>query len=93
MEKEINFNDFMAVDIRVGTIEDVQDFPEARKPAWKLVINFGDGIGTKKSSAQITDLYSKDDLMGRKVMAVVNFPPTPDRPLNVRSANTWVYER
>ena len=71
----IEFDDFMKVDIRAGTIVAVDDFPEARKPAWKLTIDFGDDIGIKKSSAQITDLYGKEDLVGRQVMAVVNFPP------------------
>jgi tRNA-binding protein len=71
----IEFDDFMKVDIRAGTIVGVEDFPEARKPAWKLVIDFGHEVGVKKSSAQITDLYGKSDLMGRQVMAVVNFPP------------------
>ena len=75
MSNEISFDDFMQVDIRVGTIIEVQDFPEARKPAYKLVIDFGDEIGTKKSSAQITVRYSKADLMGKQIMAVVNFPP------------------
>ena len=71
----INFDDFLKVDIRVGRIIDVQPFPEARKPAWKLQIDFGSEIGVKKSSAQITDLYDADALMGRQILAVVNFPP------------------
>lgn len=71
----IEFDDFMKVDIRAGTITAVDDFPEARKPAWKLTIDFGEDIGVKRSSAQITDHYGKDDLIGRQVMAVVNFPP------------------
>lgn len=71
----IEFDDFIKVDIRAGTILAVDDFPEARKPAWKLTIDFGSEIGVKKSSAQITELYGKDDLIGRQVMAVVNFPP------------------
>ena len=70
-----SFDDFMKLDIRIGTITDVQDFPEARKPAYKLVIDFGGDIGTKKSSAQITARYSKEDLRGKQIMAVVNFPP------------------
>ena len=70
-----SFDDFMKLDIRIGTITDVHDFPEARKPAYKLVIDFGGDIGTKKSSAQITARYSKEDLRGKQIMAVVNFPP------------------
>lgn len=67
--------DFDRLDIRVGTVLDVEEFPKARKPAWKLTIDFGKEIGVKRSSAQIKALYSKEDLVGRQVMAVVNFPP------------------
>lgn len=75
MTDEITFDDFMKVDVRAGTITKVEDFPEARKPAYKLWIDFGEEIGTKKTSAQITVHYTPEMLMGRKVMAVVNFPP------------------
>ena len=71
----ISYADFQRVDIRVGRIVEVQDFPEARKPAYKLRIDFGPTIGIKKSSAQTTTLYSKADLLNRLVVAVVNFPP------------------
>lgn len=75
MMKQINWQEFEQVELRTGTIISVKDFPEARKPAYKLLIDFGDDIGLKKSSAQITELYSKDELVGKQIVAVVNFPP------------------
>jgi tRNA-binding protein len=70
----ISFDQFLAVDMRVGRVVAVDDFPEARKPAWKLTIDFGEELGTRRSSAQITN-YTREELEGRLVVAVVNFPP------------------
>ena len=74
MKPEINFEDFLKVDLRVGTIIEVNDFPKARKPAYQLKIDFGE-LGIKKSSAQITDLYTKEALLNKQISAILNFKP------------------
>jgi tRNA-binding protein len=74
MEQTLSWSDFEKVEMRIGTILEVKDFPEARKPAYQLVIDFGTEIGTRKSSAQITKRYAKEDLVGKQIIAVVNFP-------------------
>ncbi|MGK0175731.1 MAG: tRNA-binding protein [Ulvibacter sp.] len=71
---EISWSDFEKIEMHVGTIINVEEFPEARNPAYKLQIDFGKGLGIKKSSAQITTLYSREDLIGKQIVAVVNFP-------------------
>lgn len=74
MKSEINWNDFEKIDIRVGTILEAKPFEKARNPSYKLVIDFGEEIGIKKSSAQITVLYQPEDIIGKQVIAIVNFP-------------------
>ena len=74
MKKETSFEDFIRFDIRIGTITEVKEFPKAKKPAYQILIDFG-SIGVKKSSAQITELYTIEKLLGRQVMAVINFNP------------------
>lgn len=81
MSNEISFDDFMKVDVRVGRIVEAEVFKEARKPAYKMMIDFGAEIGVKKSSAQITKHYQPEELIGRLVMAVVNFPPRQIGPI------------
>lgn len=78
---DLTWDEFQRVDLRVGTILEVAPFPEARRPAWKLTVDFGPEIGVRKSSAQITDLYDADALVGRQVLGVVNFPPKQIGPM------------
>lgn len=74
-EGAARFEDFLSLDIRAGSITRCEEFPEAKKPAYKLWVDFGDALGIKRSSAQITELYRPGDLIGRQVLAVINFPP------------------
>ncbi|MCH8302802.1 MAG: tRNA-binding protein [Proteobacteria bacterium] len=71
---EISWDDFASVELRIGTIIEVAEFPEARKPAWKLTVDYGDEVGVRRASAQITDLYNRQDLVGKQIVGVVNLP-------------------
>ena len=90
--ENINWDDFKKVEMRVGTIVEVNDFPEAIKPAYQLKIDLGEKIGIKQSSAQITDLYSKDDLIGKQVIAVTNFLPKKIGPFTSDCLITGFYQ-
>ena len=87
----ISWDDFERIELRAGTIVAVEEFPEARKPAWKLTVDFGPEIGVRRSSARITDLYSRDELLGRQVIGVVNFPPKQIGPFRSECLVTGFY--
>ena len=88
---EISWGDFEKVELRVGEIIAVDEFPEARKPAWKMTIDFGAEIGMRRSSAQITDLYDAGKLIGKQVLAVVNFPTETDWTVHVRMSSHRIF--
>ncbi len=78
---EISWDQFQTIDMRAGTIVEVEDFPEARKPAYKITVDFGPAIGLRRTSAQITTLYTRAELLGRQAMGIVNFPPKQVGPM------------
>lgn len=88
----ITWNDFERVELRTGTVMDAQEFPEARRPAYKLFIDFGPELGVKKSSAQITTLYTREELIGKQVIAVLNFPPKQIGPIMSECLVTGFYD-
>ena len=89
--KEISWDDFAAVELRVGTVVRVEDFPEARKPAYKITVDFGPEVGTLRTSAQVTTLYTPEELLGRQVVGVVNFPPKQIGPVRSEFLLTGFY--
>lgn len=90
--EQIAWQDFENVELRAGTVVDAQEFPEAKRPAYKLFIDFGPKLGVKKSSAQITDHYKPEDLIGRQVVAVTNFPPKQIGPIMSECLVTGFYD-
>ena len=89
--KIINWSDFEKINLRAGTVVEVEDFPEARKPAYKLKIDFGEKIGFKNASAQITDHYTREELLGKQVICVINFPPKQIGPFISECLVTGLY--
>ena len=89
--QQISWDQFEAVEIRVGRITEVEDFPEARKPAYKITVDFGPEFGIRRSSAQLVDLYTKDELLGRQIVGVVNFPPKQIGPMRSEFLVTGFY--
>ena len=90
--QQITWQDFEQVELRAGTIIAVEDFPEAKKPAYKIAVDFGPEIGVKKSSAQLTTLYSKEQLLGRQIVGVINFPPKQIGPARSEVLITGFYK-
>lgn len=90
--KTITWDEFEQVDLRVGTIVRAEDFPQARIPAYKITVDFGEEIGLKKSSARVTDLYSKEELVGKQIVGVVNFPPKQIGPMRSECLITGFYQ-
>lgn len=88
---QISWDDFMQVELRAGTIVAAEPFPQARKPAWKLTVDFGEEIGTRRSSAQLTALYQPEQLIGKQVLAVLNFPPKQIGPFVSECLVTGLY--
>ena len=92
-DSTITWNDFEAVELRVGTIVAVEAFPEAKIPAYKLTVDFGPEIGLKRSSARVTDLYSPEELIGRQIIGVTNFPPKQIGPMRSEVLVTGFYDK